>query len=152
MRHLRFLGHGIFAVMLVVGIVSLATASPAMAVSKYARITIHKAECPANTTGNIFNKCHDNKLGGVAFTVVNPTGHGTTRLTDSNGVAKWGPRAGRNAIYESAADFNAYGAAYVYCKDQNTNYVFIDGQITTRSVVLWTSPGAVIICDWYNLT
>lgn len=152
MRHLRLLGHGIFAVMLVLGVVSLATASPAMAVSKYARITIHKAECASNTQGDIFTKCHGNKVGDVSFTVYNPTNHGTTRLTDDEGVARFGPRAGKNTIAESAADFNAYGAAYVFCSDQNTDKVFIDKVITTRSITLQTSPGAVIVCDWYDLT
>jgi hypothetical protein len=152
MRPLGFLGRSIFAVMLVAGIVSLATASPALAVSKYARITIHKAECPANTKGDIFTKCHGNQLPGVDFTVYNPTNHGTTRTTDAEGHASFGPRAGKNTIVESAADFNAYGAAYVFCKDQNTNHVFIDQKITSRGIILNTSPGAVIICDWYDLT
>jgi hypothetical protein len=152
MKRLRFLWRGIFAVMLVVGVMSLAAASPAMAVSKYARITIHKAECPANTKGDIFTKCHSNYLEDVQFTVYNPTNHGTTRYTDEDGHASFGPRAGKNTISEGAADFNAYGKAYVYCKDQPSGYVFIDGPITSRTITLWTWPGARIICDWYNLS
>jgi hypothetical protein len=152
MRHLGLIGRVVIAVMVMVGIVSLGTVSPADAVSKYARITIHKAECPANTSGDIFTKCHDNKLEGAKFTVYNPTGHGTSRYTDADGVTSFGPRAGNNRIVESSGDFNTYGKAYVYCSDQNTDEVLFDGPITVNKVTLQTKPGAVIICDWYNLT
>jgi hypothetical protein len=131
-----------------------AVAAPGAATSKYARITIHKAVCPHDETSDIFANCHSHRLGGVPFGVTNPTGHTTVRATDGNGVASFGPRAGRNVVAEDPAVRNQYVGAYVYCKDQPSRHVFFDGPLTHphNAVVLHTWGGAQVICDWYDLT
>jgi hypothetical protein len=150
-------GRALVVLLLVSGIVMFGAVPSTGAVSKYARITIHKAECPATTTGDIFAKCHDNRVEGVKFTVYNPTGHGTNRWTDEDGVATFAPRAGSNRIIETVESFDTYQKAYVYCSDQNTGEVFYDDPVTVKEntlqarVAFQTSPGDVIVCDWYNL-
>ena len=152
MKRIAVVGRGVVGLALVAGIM-FAMAAPGGAVSRYARITIHKAVCPENT-GDVFGECHDDRLGGVPFTVYNPTGHGTTRTTNSSGVASFGPRAGYNVVAESASALANYEGAYVYCKEQNSGKVLFDDLLSSgANAVAFTSwGGAVIICDWYNLT
>jgi hypothetical protein len=127
-------------------------------ISPYARITIHAATCPANTTGDIYAKCHANELADTKFTVYNPTGHGTNRWTDADGVTSFAPRAGDNRIIETVEARFTSRKAYVFCSDQNTKEVLFDDRVAIKEntlqakVVVQTLPGAVIVCDWYNLT
>jgi hypothetical protein len=153
MRAFGLLCRGSVGLVLVVGLLA-AAASPGGAASKYARITIHKAVCPHDETSDIFDNCHANKLGGVGFAVVNPSGHATARATSKSGVASFSPRAGRNVVAENPAVLDQYVGAYVFCKDQVSGHVFFDGLLPHphNAVVLHTSGGQQIICDWYNLT
>jgi hypothetical protein len=138
----------LIAVLMVAGVVAV-TAAQAQAVTKYARITFHTAVCPENT-GDLFNKCHHKRVAGEAITVYNPTGNGTTRTTNANGEASFGPRAGWNGI---AADVDGYEGAYVYCSVQNRgNVVLFDGRADDGEVEITTKRGDVIICDLYLLT
>jgi hypothetical protein len=154
MHQLGRRGRTLLGLGLVVGIMVFGMASPAGAASKYARITIHKATCPHDETSDIFTNCHGNKLAGVPFEVVNPSGHGTVRLTDGDGVASFAPRAGKDKVFESSAVLNTYVGAYVYCKDQPSGTVLFDHVLKHpfNGIGLTTWGGAQIIFDWYNLT
>ena len=84
-------------------------------------------------------------------TVFNPTGHGTTKTTNSNGVVTFGPRAGRNELVGD--EIGSYVGAYVYCSVQNNGgAVLFDGRADDGDVVITTARGDIVICDWYYLT
>jgi hypothetical protein len=116
------------------------------AAASTATITLHVLTCPANTT-KIFANCHDNRLAGAGFTVA-----GVSRFSDANGVVSWGPGAGTHTIHMFSSDFAEFGKAWVYCKDQTSGAVFVDGRTTTGNVSITTVAGHLTICDWYNLT
>jgi hypothetical protein len=148
MRKLGFGAQGLIAVLMVAGLLAV-TGTQALAVTKYARITFHTAKCPENT-GDLFNKCHSKRVAGEDITVYNPTGNGTTKTTNANGEASFGPRAGWNGIYVNGID--DYEGSYVYCSVQNRgNYVLFDGRADDGEVE-FTSKRGVIICDLYLLT
>jgi hypothetical protein len=138
-----------FGLALVLGVMAMGMmASPASAQqaasASSAKLTIHKAVCPATTT-NLFASCHENRLAGVGFTVA-----GVSRHTDANGVVSWGPTSGTYTIHEFSTDFT--GKAYVFCKDQTTGTVWFDGRTTTGNISIPLAAGHTTICDWYNLT
>jgi hypothetical protein len=146
---MRIVGQGLVALLMVAGILSVSVAQT-QAVTKYARITFHTAVCPENT-GDIFNKCHHKRLAGADFTVFNPTGHGTTKSTNSNGEVSFGPRAGWNGIV--GEEIGSYEGAYVYCSVQNRNgHILFNGRADDGDLAITTKRGDIVICDWYYLT
>jgi hypothetical protein len=149
MRLIGFAARVVIGLLLACAVSVVAGGSQAQALTRYARITIHKAECPANTRRVV--TCHENRLAGVRFDVRNPAARFTTKWTDAAGVVSFGPRAGDNWIIEHPAFFGRLGA-YVYCRDQPSGRVLIDGHLTTNTLRLHTWRGARIVCDWYNLT
>ena len=116
------------------------------AAANTAKITLHVMTCPETTT-TLFTSCHDNRLSGASFTVA-----GVSRTTDANGVVSWGPSAGTYTIHMFSTDFAEFGTAWVYCKDQTSGVVLVDGRTTTGNVSITTVAGHLTICDWYNLT
>lgn len=149
MLRLRFAARMLVAMMMVAGVLAIASGQQAQAVTKYARITMHTATCPKNT-GDVFGKCHNRRLSGADFTVYNPSGNGTTKTTNSNGEVSFGPRAGSNGIVGD--EIGSYKGAYVYCSVQNGGAVLYDGRADDGDVWIKTARGDVIICDWYYLT
>jgi hypothetical protein len=149
MRSMGFGFQSLIAVLMVAGVLTV-TGAQAQAVTKYARITFHTAVCPENT-GDLFNKCHDDRLAGADFTVINPSGHGTTKTTNANGEVSFGPRAGWNGII--GREIDDFEGAYVYCSVQNRGHVVLfDGRADDGDLSIQTKRGDVIICDWYYLT
>jgi hypothetical protein len=136
------------ALMLGLMVTSLVAApsNRADAAANTATITLHVLTCPGNTT-KIFANCHDDRLAGVGFTVA-----GVSRFSDANGVVSWSPGAGTHTIHMFSTDFAEFGKAWVYCKDQTSGDVFVDGRTTTGNVSITTVAGHLTICDWYNLT
>jgi hypothetical protein len=117
------------------------------AAANTAKITLHVVTCPETMT-TLFTSCHDqNRLAGASFTVA-----GVSRSTDANGVVSWGPGAGTHTIHMFSAEFAEFGKAWVYCKDQTSGVVLVDGRTTTGNVSITTVAGHLTICDWYNLT
>jgi hypothetical protein len=153
MRYLGFAGRSLIGLMLVVGLL-FASAAPGGAVSKYTRLRIHVSTCPKNT-GDVFGKCYGNVQSGINFTVVNPTGHPTTRATDSDGFVRFGPRGGTIAIHENSTTFAKYGKARVFCAIKNNGVqgkTLFDAATTTSTIHITTKGGDTVHCDWYNLT
>lgn len=149
MRRIGFGFQTLVAIAMVAGILAV-TGAQAQAVTKYARITFHTAICPENT-GDIFTKCHDDRLADADFTVINPTGHGTRKTTNDDGEVTFGPRAGWNGII--GREIDDYEGAYVYCSVQNRgNLVLFDGRADDGDLWIQTKRGDVVICDWYYLT
>lgn len=147
MGQTRFSRRSACAFLVMLGLMFAISAAPTMASSHYARITIHKAVC-GRFTGDLYGKCHDNRLGGVPFYVA-----GVWRVTDKNGVVTWAPGAGTRSIYEDFDVFKKYAGAYVYCSNQVTGAVLWDGPAKSNgSVTITTTAGQHVICDWYNLT
>jgi hypothetical protein len=114
-----------------------------------ATITIHKAECFTGVGADIFEECHDQGVGDVAFEV-----NGDVFVADSTGVLDLEGPAGTVTITEDPAVFGAYLGAYVYCRDLTDNEVLFDGSATDSggTVVLEVEVGDEIVCDWYNIT
>jgi hypothetical protein len=116
-----------------------------------ATVTIHKLECPADATGDIFEACHDNRLEGVDFTIGD-----TDVTTDEDGVASATVVAGDVTIVEP--DFGTIataGTAFVFCsvQEDGSGTVLFEGNTTTGEVTVEDVPsGQEVICDWYNRT
>jgi hypothetical protein len=147
MARSRFSARVFLGLVAIVATMFFSAAAPATASSHYARITIHKAVC-SSSTGDLYGKCHDNRLAGVPFYVA-----GVWRETNSNGVVTWAPGAGTKTIYEDFDAFDDYVGAYVYCSNQVTGAVLWDGLARSNgSVTITTTAGQHVICDWYNLT
>jgi hypothetical protein len=121
-----------------------------------ATVTIHKATCPTGVGPDIFNQCHGNVLGGVTFSVDGfEIGSGVI-TTDDSGVASKtileAAASGGVTLTEDSAVFAQYLGAYVYCSEQGSGTVLIDGDAPNGSVSFTANQGDDIICDWYNLT
>ncbi len=116
-----------------------------------ATVTIHKLECPADATGDIFEACHDNRLEGVDFTIGD-----TDVTTDEDGVASATVFAGDVTIVEPDFDTIATaGKAFVFCsvQEDGSGEVLFEGDTTTGEVTVEDVPaGKEVICDWYNRT
>jgi hypothetical protein len=115
-------------------------------------IYIHKADCPASTTGDIFTKCHANGVGGVDFWI-----DGAAVTTNSKGVAKAKVTAAADwSVTITETDFAAQataGKAYVYCSVQPSGSPVLYDAVTTTGTVTFTLTGSdKVVCDWYDLT
>jgi murein DD-endopeptidase MepM/ murein hydrolase activator NlpD len=118
--------------------------------AKYAEITVRRVNCAVDEAGSAAAACGDAVLAGASFTVYNPSNHGTTRVTDPEGLTHFGPRAGENVV-EKALGADDFAGAYVSCVAQSDGRVLFEGAIAEPSIALETEPGEVIVCDWYNL-
>jgi hypothetical protein len=147
MRRVILAVRGLVALVIVLGFMA-ALAAPIQASSIYARTEFHVAECPENTF-DVFGKCHDNRVGGVAVEGCNPTLNCKTKFTDSNGVVRFGPRAGSNRY---TVDVSGYEGLYIYCSAQNRKRVFIDRFDADGRFTINTRAGDIIVCDAYLLT
>ncbi len=150
MRRLSLVTRALIALVLVSGY-ALVLATPTQAVTKYARVTFHVAECPANTN-DVFGKCHEDRVASFGIWGCSPTGWCKPKLTDGNGVVFFGPRAGSNRFFVN--DLTGYVGTRIYCSTQNRakNVVLIDRQDADGDFTINTQRGDVIICDWYLLT
>jgi hypothetical protein len=136
------------AVIVFLGI-AMAGALSASAQESDATITIHKSECPTGVGATIFEDCHDQGVGDVAFDV-----NGDTFVADEEGVLELEGPAGEVTITEDPDVFADYLGAYVYCRDLTDDEVLFDGSATDSggTVVLDVEIGDEIVCDWYNIT
>jgi hypothetical protein len=136
------------AAFIVLGIAMMGALS-ASAQEADATITIHKAECPTGVGATIFEECHDQGVGDVAFEV-----NGDVFVADETGVLELEGAAGEVTITEDPDVFGDYLGAYVYCRDLTDDEVLFDGSATDSggTVVLDVEVGDEIVCDWYNIT
>lgn len=124
-------------------------AVPAFSAAHTAKITIHNAACDLETD-DPFGECHDHRIR-AQFNVA-----GVWRTTNWDGVVSWGPGAGTRKIIEHPEMFDVYGyvGAYVFCSNQVTGAVLWDGLANadgTGAIIITTTAGQPVICDWYNL-
>jgi murein DD-endopeptidase MepM/ murein hydrolase activator NlpD len=117
---------------------------------KYAVITVRRVNCAVDANGNAVATCGNDVLSGAGYTVYNPTSHGTTRVTNPDGKASFGPRAGENVITKDV-DPGSFAGAYVSCVAQDSGRVLFAGAIQEPSVTLNTEAGERVLCTWYNL-
>ncbi|MER3436641.1 MAG: hypothetical protein C4346_02930 [Chloroflexota bacterium] len=150
MRRLSLVSRALIALVLVSGYL-MAVAAPTQAVTKYARVTFHVAECPANTN-DVFGTCHEDRVADFGIWGCSPTGFCKLKVTDEDGIVFFGPRAGSNRFFVD--DLNGFVGTRIYCSTQNraTNVVLIDRQDADGDFTINTQRGDVIICDWYLLT
>ncbi|MER3438868.1 MAG: hypothetical protein C4346_15470, partial [Chloroflexota bacterium] len=130
--------------------------APVAAQAETATLIIHKLACPADATGDIFEACHDNRLGGVEFAIGEPL-----YTTNDEGVIEAEVSAGDVQVVESNFEEVATaGQAFVYCSVQTTGQeqptaassdVLFQGTTDTGDVTVPGIPaGSTVICDWYN--
>ena len=145
----------IVALIIVALAIGLMRSAGAMAQDGTASITIHKAECPTGVGSAIFEDCHGNGLGGVAF-AIGATGNEIGYVTDANGVI--GPvdiPADTSYVVAEDPDVLAtYLGAYVYCRDLTTDTVIFDGDLNGDIGVTGNGlpAGSEVVCDWYDIT
>jgi hypothetical protein len=149
MRSLTVSARLLLGLVLAAGFLAIAGADQSQAVSKYARVTIHLRECPEGT-GDLFGKCHDDPIANFDLGGCNPNGFCTEKGTGSNGNVRFGPRAGWNEFY--VAEANSYVGSYIYCSDDASKKVLIDGRADDGDFAITTTRGRYYTCDWYLLT
>jgi hypothetical protein len=152
MRQTVLITRVLVGLVLVLGFTVLRISSASATVAPTATITIHKAECPTGTSGDIFEECHDNGLEGVDFLITDAEGDQVI-TTDADGVATAEVTAGEVEITEDPDVLGDYLGAYVYCSEQNSDEVLFDGDLDGDNTVGGTiEAGDDIVCDWYNIT
>jgi hypothetical protein len=149
MRSIGRLGRGLVALAFVMGVMAAVAAPSTQAVTKYARVTFHVAECPQNT-GDVFGKCHDDRVADFGIWGCSPTGYCKLKNTDDDGVVFFGPRAGSNRFFVDS--LKGYVGTRPYCSVQNDDAVLIDRRDADGDFTISTHRGDVIICDLYLLT
>jgi hypothetical protein len=151
MRRSGVLARTVVATMFLFGFFALRVSS-ALAGDGTVSVTIHKAECFHGVGPDIFEKCHDNGLGGVDFLVTSDdTGYVVT--TDDDGVASIEVPAGVIGVAEDPDVLAQYLGAYVYCSDQATGQVLFDSDLDgTIGVIGDLAAGTELLCDWYDIT
>jgi hypothetical protein len=118
--------------------------------------TIHKASCPIDYTGGIYEACHENPVEGVGFTIAGTGEDPVAFASDADGVATAMILDGITEITDVTltedAAFLPLTGAYAYCKDQVGGLVLFDGTVPESGTIeLGTvNSSQVIICDWYN--
>lgn len=111
-----------------------------------ATVRIHKASCPANTQGDIFEACHENALADITFDI-----NGDLVTTGDNGRASRSVLPGEIVITEDVTDAANYTGARVVCTEQASQDVLVDESTDTQSVAFEAAAGDLVVCDWYNL-
>ncbi len=120
--------------------------------------TIHKASCPIDYEGGIYEACHENVVEGVTFSISGLELGPIEFVTDVDGVATAMILDGMSvtsdvSLSEDLASLSAIGA-YAYCKDQVGGAVLFDGTVPDDGTIVLGSvdTSQEIICDWYNYT
>ena len=47
---------------------------------------------------------------------------------------------------------DTYLGSYVYCKEQHSGTVLLDGSADTGAIAVTVKDGDDVLCDWYNIT
>jgi hypothetical protein len=150
----------VYVLALVIGFgMSIATLSPVAAAGETVgpvAFEIHKASCPIDYEGGIYEACHDNALEGVPFTIQGEGLDATELVTDASGVANTMildgvQEATAVTLSENPAFLSAIGG-YAYCKDQISGLVLWDATVPEDGTIVLGSVTAdqFVICDWYN--
>ena len=115
-------------------------------------VEVHFSVCPAGTTGDFYNRCHDNPQGNVDFSLSGPGSLETSGTTVDDGIVAFQelPNGGYVLTQVPLADFNLdFYAAFCTVDGEAipTEYDDDDGMRLTFDL----DEGADIICDWYNV-
>jgi hypothetical protein len=121
--------------------------------------TVHSAFCSIDDVNNpdvgLYEACHENKLGGVTFTLDSLETEPVSLMSDDAGVAAVEILDGLSAISQVTLVGPSDGlGGYVYCADQIGGAVLFDGPLPDGGTVpLFTIDNSqLIICDWYSYT
>jgi hypothetical protein len=121
-------------------------------------LTVHASVCPIDDVNNpdvgLYDACHDNVLGGAAFTLDSLETDAVSSMSDDAGIASI-VLDGVSAITQVTlvGDSNGLGG-YVYCADQIGGLVLFDGPIDDGGVVplFEIDSSQAVICDWFSYT
>lgn len=115
-------------------------------------VEIHKAECPAGTTGDFYARCHDDVVSGIGFELDGPGSVNDLGNTGDDGMLTFSELpAGDYVISEIApADYNV--AVYaVFCTQDGVAFPTEYDDDTGLRITFELPAGANIVCDWYNV-
>ncbi|HEY7032399.1 MAG TPA: hypothetical protein VH482_13755 [Thermomicrobiales bacterium] len=149
MRGIPLVGRSLATAGLVFGLFVAVAATGASAQADDVALTLHVLSCPSDTTGDIFEECHDNKVKDAEFDVA-----GTSAKSDDKGEFTVTVAAGSVEIEE--IDFATLATdqrADVFCSPQPggdplSQYKSTDGKVT----IALDAADAQVTCDWYNRT
>jgi uncharacterized protein YodC (DUF2158 family) len=149
MRAIPLVGRSLATLGLVFGLFAAIATAGVSAQAGDVELTLHVLSCPTDTTGDIFEQCHDNKVKDAEFDIA-----GTDAKSDSKGELTVTVAAGSVKIEELDFDKLATaGSADIYCSPQPdgeplTKYKSTDGKVT----ITLDAADDQITCDWYNRT
>ncbi len=117
-----------------------------------ASVEVHFSVCPAGTTGDFYNRCHDNPQGNVDFALSGPGSLETSGSTGDNGIVTFQelPNGDYVLTQTPLTNFNLdFYAAFCTVDGEAiaTEYDDDDGMRLTFEI----EDGADLICDWYNV-
>lgn len=115
-------------------------------------VEVHFSVCPAGTTGDFYNRCHDNPQGGVDFALSGPGSLETSGLTGDDGIVAFQqlPDGDYILTQKPLANFNLdFYAAFCTVGGNTIPTEYDDGDGMRLTFEL--EDGADIICDWYNV-
>jgi hypothetical protein len=119
---------------------------------------LHSYQCPSNTTGDIFSKCHrDSRANaGVNFTVQGDSTAVVKRTSSAGTFTIAVPTASAGwidvTITEAPSAVTANGA-FVYCSTSGGSGDILGGiTVYNGQVTVQIPDGASVTCDWFNWT
>jgi hypothetical protein len=115
-------------------------------------LAIHKSACPAGTTANYFERCHEHGLTGVDFVLDGPERrNGTT--AGHLGAVRWDGLPGGTYTIAETRMSGAFADYVVYCSRADTgDAVPFEYRGDGRAAIQLDLPAdTLIVCDWYNV-
>jgi hypothetical protein len=112
-------------------------------------ITLHKRVCPAGTTGNVFDECHDNAPEqAVSFSLDG----GAAELVDASGDLTFdGLAAGTYQIAEVEGIPLEFVNLKVWCSIQGDNPTPFEVTTDGPNFSVDLGDGEAVVCDVYNI-
>ena len=115
-------------------------------------VEIHKAECPAGTTGDYYARCHDDVVGGIGFELDGPGSVNDLGNTDANGELTFSELPSGDYVISEIAPVDYNVAVYaVFCTRDGVAFPTEYDDDTGLRITFELPADADIICDWYNI-
>lgn len=115
-------------------------------------VEIHFSICPAGTTSDFYNRCHDNPEGGVRFELNGPGSADASGETGSDGKMTFAelPDGDYVLTQEPLSDFDLdfYAA---FCTWQGNSFPTEYDDADGMRLLFELSDSENIVCDWYNV-
>jgi hypothetical protein len=115
-------------------------------------VEIHKAECPAGTTGDYYARCHDDVVAGIGFELDGPGSVNDLGNTGDNGIIRFTELPAGDYLISEIAPAGYNVAVYaVFCTRDGIAFPTDYDDATGLRITFDLPAGGEIICDWYNI-